>query len=88
MYAPVAPNASAAHGRAEDRPLLAHHVARMCVISRRTVRWLAQQGYLRGFKDPATPKLWRFHPEDVIAFMKERKNRRHTYYGVKKAGAP
>lgn len=50
------------------RPLLVHHVARMCNRSCRTIRWAAQRGRLRGFHDPATPKLWLFWPEDVAVY--------------------
>jgi len=55
-----------------DRPLLVHHVAQMCGISRRTVRWAASQGFLKGFRDPRTPKIWRFWRQDVLAFMAKR----------------
>jgi hypothetical protein len=55
-----------------ERPLLVHHVARICGISRRTVRWAAAQGLLKGFKDPRTPKIWRFWRQDVNAFLERR----------------
>jgi hypothetical protein len=58
-----------------DSPLLVHHVARMCGISRRTVRWAAQHGVLPGFRDPRTPKIWRFRREDVISFKACRQQR-------------
>jgi hypothetical protein len=54
------------------RLLLVHHVARMCGISRRTVRWHAQRGDLQAFKDPSTPKLWRFLRHDVEDFKARR----------------
>jgi hypothetical protein len=55
-----------------ERPLLVHHVARICGISCRTVRWAAAQGLLKGFKDPRTPKIWRFWRHDVNAFLERR----------------
>jgi hypothetical protein len=58
--------------RAGDRPLLVHHVARICGISCRTVRWAAVQGLLVGFKDPRTPKIWRFWRTEVMAFIERR----------------
>lgn len=54
------------------RPLLVHHVARMCKIAPRTVRWNANCGRLRGFREPSTPKIWRFWPEDVEEFRRRR----------------
>jgi hypothetical protein len=53
---------------AGDKPLLVHHVTRACGIPPRTVRWMAKHGILQGFKDPETPKLWRFRRADVEAF--------------------
>jgi hypothetical protein len=58
-----------------QKPLLVHHVARMCNISRRAVRWAAQRGFLRGFKDPITPKIWRFRHSDVLDFIARRSAR-------------
>lgn len=55
-----------------ETPLLVHHVARICGISRRTVRWAAGQGLLKGFKDPRTPKIWKFWRRDVDAFRERR----------------
>jgi hypothetical protein len=55
-----------------DRPLLVHHVARICGIARRTVRWAAAIGVLKGFRDPATPKIWRFFRKEVIEFKERR----------------
>jgi hypothetical protein len=66
-----------------DRPLLVHHVARICHISKRAVRWAAQHGHLKGFKDPSTPKIWRFRRDDVIAYLKKRRNRRRVCYPKK-----
>ena len=51
-----------------DKPLLVHHVVRLCGIPARTVRWSAQHKILKGFKDPGTPKIWRFERADVEAF--------------------
>lgn len=55
-----------------ERKLFVHHVARLCGISPRTVRWLASKGTLKGFKDPDTPKLWRFWWSDVVAYLQRR----------------
>jgi hypothetical protein len=55
-----------------ERPLLVHHVARICGIARRTVRWAARNGLLKGFKLPATPKIWRFLRQDVMDFKNKR----------------
>src|SRR5262245_47731040 len=52
----------------DEQPLLVHHVARICAVSRRTVRWAASKGILKGFKDPTTPKIWRFRRSDVYAY--------------------
>lgn len=57
----------------DDRPLLAHTVARITGLSRRSVRWNAERGFLKGFKDPDTPKLWRFRRADVQQFMLRRR---------------
>jgi len=56
------------------RPLLVHHVARLCGIAPRTVRWNARCGRLRGFKEPNTPKIWRFLPQDVEEFNSRRQS--------------
>jgi excisionase family DNA binding protein len=56
----------------QDRPLLVHHAARALGVSTRTVRWMAENKILEGFKDPRTPKLWRFRREDVEAFRARR----------------
>ena len=61
----------------QSTPLLAHHVAALGGISRRTVRWAAQRGLLRGFKSPSTPKIWRFHRHDVEAYLR----RKEQIYG-------
>ena len=63
-------NTASAYGR--ERPLLVHHVARICGLSCRTVRWAASQGLLKGFKDPGTPKIWRFWRREVNAFLEQR----------------
>jgi hypothetical protein len=57
----------------KERPLLVHHVAQRLRISLSAVRWNARRGYLQGFRDPHTPKLWRFLPLAVEAF-RERKS--------------
>ena len=51
------------------KPLLVNNVADRCGIAPRTVRWNARLGRLRGFKEPSAPKIWRFLPEEVEAFM-------------------
>jgi hypothetical protein len=56
----------------QNKPLLVHHVARMLGVSRRTVRWWADNEILEGFKDPSTPKIWRFKREVVEAFKAQR----------------
>jgi excisionase family DNA binding protein len=56
----------------QDKPLLVHHVADRLGVSRRTVRWWADNGILEGFKDPRTPKPWRFKREVVEAFRVQR----------------
>ena len=56
-----------------ERPLLVHHVARICGLASRTVRWNASQGFLRGFKDLRTPKIWRFWRHDVLVFLEQRR---------------
>ncbi len=61
-----------------ERPLLVHHVARICGISRRTVRWAAAQGLLKGFKEPGTPKIWRFWRRDVNTFLEKRAQEREA----------
>lgn len=45
MLAFITRGSSPAPSRIDDRPLLVHHVARICGISPRTVRWAAQRGY-------------------------------------------
>ena len=55
-----------------DRPLLVHHVARMCGLSKRMIRYAAGRGQLRSFRDPNVPKLWLFHRKDVEEFLQRR----------------
>jgi len=62
----------------KKRPLLVHHVARICGIARRTVRWAAAKGLLKGFRSPATPKIWRFLRPDVTDFKNRRDVARRT----------
>ena len=75
MLVPLVHQSLTQPAASEDKSLLVHHVARICGISRRTVRWAAVKGVLKGFKRPDTPKLWRFRRSDVIEFMAERGNR-------------
>ena len=48
----------------------------MCVesMSPRTIRWAAEHRYLRGFRDPDTPrhKAWRFWRRDVEDWLRRR----------------
>jgi len=55
-----------------ERPLLVHHVARRLELSPRMVRHLAAQRELKGFKQPDTPKIWRFSRKDVEIFLAKR----------------
>lgn len=55
---------------AGHRPLLVHHVSKRWQVPARTVRHWPKTGRLRGFHEAATPKLWRFHYEDVESFMR------------------
>lgn len=57
----------------DDRPLVTHTVARITGLSCRAVRWNARRGHLKGFKEPGTPKLWRFLRADVHQFMLRRR---------------
>lgn len=55
-----------------ETPLRVHHVAQSCGVARRTVRWAAARGHLHGFKDPKSPKIWRFWRRDVLAYLEWR----------------
>jgi hypothetical protein len=72
MLHPNSRNILQSHLLVDERPLLVHHVARMCGIARRTVRWAASEGLLKGFKDPEKPKIWRFWRHEVMAFLERR----------------
>jgi hypothetical protein len=50
-------------------PLLVHHVARIVDLSPRMVRHLAARQELKAFRRSDTPKIWRFHRQDVVAFL-------------------
>jgi hypothetical protein len=68
-------NSDVTGGSISDRPLLVHHVARLCELSERMVRYAAAHGQLCGFHDPGTPKIWRFLRQDVEDFRQRRRNR-------------
>ncbi len=53
-----------------ERPLLVHNVSRLTGLCKSAIRWNAKHGFLKGFKDPDTPKIWRFWRADVEAFMR------------------
>jgi len=61
-----------------ERPLCVHHVSRILGLSRRTVRHLAASGQLPAFRNPDTPKIWRFWRNDVHAFGARREFSRLT----------
>jgi hypothetical protein len=52
--------------------LYSHHVAKRCGISVRMVRYAAERGDLRGFRDPQQPRAWRFYRHDVEDFQARR----------------
>ena len=56
-----------------SRPLLVHHVARRLRLSRRMVRYLAETGQLRGFKEGR--KIWQFFVADVEELRLQREAR-------------
>jgi len=58
-----------------DRLLFTNNVARITGLSCRAVRWNAERGNLRGFREPDAPKLWRFKKEDIRRFMARRRRR-------------
>jgi excisionase family DNA binding protein len=60
---------------AGERLIHVHHVARRLGVSERTVRSLAAQGYIPGFKVGA--KLWRFLEREIDALVTRRTNGVH-----------
>jgi hypothetical protein len=58
---------------ATERPLLVNNVARITGLCESAVRWNARHGFLKGFRDPNTPKIWRFYRRDVESFLKSRR---------------
>jgi hypothetical protein len=88
MLHPNSRNILQSHLLVDEKPLLVHHVARICGIARRTVRWAAGRGLLKGFKDPRTPKIWRFWRYDVSAFLECRQAAEQYYKsGTRKVGS-
>jgi len=58
---------------APPRPVLyCHHVAHLCGISTRMVRYAAERGARRGYRDPFQPRAWRFLRDDVEEFRARR----------------
>ena len=47
-------------------------IAEQFNISPSTIKYHAAIGYLRGFKEAQTPKLWKFWVEDVLAYIARR----------------
>jgi hypothetical protein len=52
--------------------IYSHHVARICGLSTRMVRYAAESGELRGYRDPLQPRAWRFFRHDVEQFLARR----------------
>lgn len=57
--------------RLVDRPMCVEAAARIYEVPARTVRWAAESGHLKGFRDPTTPmsKCWKFYRADVEAWL-------------------
>jgi excisionase family DNA binding protein len=63
-----------------ERVLSVHTVATRLGVSDRTVRFWAEKGWLRGFKDG--PKIWRFRETDVEAARARLASRRRHAAGA------
>jgi len=50
-----------------NRLLRVHHVARMCGVAPRTIRYWAEAGVLPGHKHG--PRIWFFYENDVLTFL-------------------
>jgi hypothetical protein len=69
MLPAIQPVSISAQALVPERPLLVHHVARMTGLCERAIRWNARRGFLKGFRQTDTPKIWRFWRRDVEAFI-------------------
>jgi len=58
-----------AQGHVSERPLLVNNVVRLTDMCASAIRWHARRGSLRGFRNPDTPKIWRFRRSDVEVFI-------------------
>jgi hypothetical protein len=52
--------------------LRVHHVAVLTGLAPSSVRWNAKMGRLKSFRSPETPKIIRFHHDDVEEFIRKR----------------
>jgi len=60
--------------RLVERPMCVESVARCYGVPARTIRWAAEHGHLRGFREPGTlkSKCWRFWRSDVQNWLRRR----------------
>ena len=54
-------------------PLRVYHVSKLTGLSPSAVQWNAREGNLKYFRDPLTPKFYRFQIVDVLEFVARRK---------------
>jgi excisionase family DNA binding protein len=57
-----------------NRPFGVSQAAARLGIPERTIRHWARTGRLRAFRDPSTPKLWRFHQCDLATWQEQRES--------------